>query len=105
TGKIVILGANGSDRTKTDGAKTLQVIGANGNTATVSGEYMYVLDGSGNVRAATYEAGYQYDGTGNGHGVGMSQYGAYSLAEQGYDYRYILKYYYTGTEVVQNRGL
>ncbi|URN92928.1 MAG: SpoIID/LytB domain-containing protein [Candidatus Pristimantibacillus lignocellulolyticus] len=105
TGKIVILGANQLDRTKTDGAKTLQVVGANGNTATVNGEYMYVLDGSGNVRAATADAGYQYNGKGNGHGVGMSQYGAYGLAEQGYDYQYILKYYYTGTEVVQNRGL
>lgn len=102
TGKIVILGANRLDRTKTDGAKTLQVVGANGTTATVSGEYMFVLDGSGNVRAATSEAGYQYDGTGNGHGVGMSQYGAYSLATQGYDYQYILKYYYTGTTVTKD---
>ncbi|MCR8655736.1 SpoIID/LytB domain-containing protein [Paenibacillus endoradicis] len=102
TGKIVILGANKLDRTKTDGAKALQVVGANGNTATVSGEYMYVLDGSGNVRAATTDAGYQYNGTGNGHGVGMSQYGAYALAEQGYDYQYILKYYYTGTTVTKD---
>jgi len=102
TGKIVILGANKLDRTKTDGAKTLQVVGANGNTATVSGEYLYVLDASGNVRAATADAGYQYNGKGNGHGVGMSQYGAYGLAEQGYDYQYILKYYYTGTTVTKD---
>ena len=102
TGKVVILGANQNGRTKTDGAKTLQVVGANGNTSTVSGDYMYVLDGSGNVRAATYDAGYQYDGKGNGHGVGMSQYGAYSLAAQGYDYQYILKYYYTGTTVTKD---
>lgn len=102
TGKVVILGANQSNRTKTDGAKTLQVIGANGNTASANGEYLYILDGSGNVRAATKDAGFQYNGTGNGHGVGMSQYGAYGLAEQGYDYEYILKYYYTGTTIAKD---
>lgn len=102
TGKIVILGANQSIRTKADGAKSLQVVGANGNTATVNSEYLYVLDGSGNVRTATGDAGYQYNGTGFGHGVGMSQYGAYGLAEQGYDYDYILKYYYKGTTITKD---
>ena len=37
--------------------------------------------------------------TGYGHGVGMSQYGANVLAAGGMDYREILKWYYTGTEV------
>ena len=36
---------------------------------------------------------------GNGHRVGMSQYGAQAMAEAGYDYREILKWYYTGVEV------
>ncbi len=36
---------------------------------------------------------------GYGHGVGMSQYGAKLLAEQGYDYREILAHYYPGTEI------
>lgn len=38
---------------------------------------------------------------GNGHGVGMSQYGANGLAEQGYKYDSILLYYYPGTRLVQ----
>ncbi len=38
---------------------------------------------------------------GNGHGVGLCQYGAEALAEQGYDYQEILKYYYTGTDLYQ----
>lgn len=37
--------------------------------------------------------------TGYGHGVGMSQYGANVLAAGGMDYREILAWYYTGTEV------
>lgn len=36
---------------------------------------------------------------GYGHGVGMSQYGADYLARQGYSYKEILTYYYTGTTV------
>ena len=36
---------------------------------------------------------------GYGHGVGMSQWGAKALAEQGADYRTILVHYYPGTEL------
>lgn len=36
---------------------------------------------------------------GYGHGVGMSQYGANHLANQGYTYEEILKHYYTGAEI------
>jgi stage II sporulation protein D len=42
--------------------------------------------------------------TGYGHGVGMCQYGARGLAEHGYDYRTILKHYYTGVEVTRLKG-
>jgi stage II sporulation protein D len=38
-------------------------------------------------------------GAGFGHGVGMSQYGAYGFAEQGHTYDQILRHYYTGTEL------
>ena len=36
---------------------------------------------------------------GYGHGVGMSQYGANSMAKKGYKYEEILKYYYSGIEL------
>ncbi len=38
-------------------------------------------------------------GAGNGHGVGMSQYGAYGYALHGADYRSILAHYYQGTSL------
>ena len=38
-------------------------------------------------------------GGGWGHGIGMSQYGAYGMARNGSSYRDILTHYYTGTEV------
>ena len=36
---------------------------------------------------------------GYGHGVGMSQYGANGMAKEGYNYKDILKHYYTGIEI------
>lgn len=42
---------------------------------------------------------------GKGHGVGMCQYGANRLAEQGYDFRAILEHYYTGTQVEPPPGM
>ena len=38
-------------------------------------------------------------GHGWGHGVGMSQYGAYGYAQHGWTYQRILTHYYTGTEI------
>src|SRR3990172_1476414 len=39
-------------------------------------------------------------GSGSGHGVGMSQWGARELAQQGRSFREILQFYYPGTEVI-----
>jgi stage II sporulation protein D len=50
--------------------------------------------------AAPASADYVIDGRGWGHGVGMSQYGAYGYAlNEGRDFRWILGHYYTGTTV------
>jgi stage II sporulation protein D len=38
-------------------------------------------------------------GHGFGHGVGMSQYGAYGYAKHGEGYRFILAHYYSGTTI------
>jgi stage II sporulation protein D len=39
---------------------------------------------------------YVFEGKGYGHGVGLSQWGAHAMAEEGYDYRDILAFYYDG---------
>tara|TARA_Y100001968_G_scaffold265970_1_gene255297 strand:+ start:771 stop:1241 length:471 start_codon:yes stop_codon:yes gene_type:complete len=39
------------------------------------------------------------EGYGAGHGVGMSQWGAKSMAEKGSSFREILKHYYTGVQI------
>src|SRR5690606_21774484 len=40
-----------------------------------------------------------FTGSGWGHGVGMSQYGAYNMAKQGVSAAEILQHYYPGTAV------
>jgi len=42
---------------------------------------------------------YSFDGRGWGHGIGMSQYGAKEMAEEGFTYDEILKHYYTGVTI------
>ena len=43
--------------------------------------------------------GYRFIGGGFGHGVGMSQTGAYNLGKQGYTHGQILSFYYPGTQL------
>ena len=42
---------------------------------------------------------FTFEGRGYGHGVGMSQWGAKEMADQGFTYKDILSYYYRGTRV------
>lgn len=50
------------------------------------------VDDAGNVT---------FSGRGYGHGVGMSQWGAYALAEQGHSAEEIVEHYFTGVDVVK----
>ena len=45
--------------------------------------------------------GFRFKGRGWGHGVGLCQYGAKTLADFGYSYEDILKYYYPDTDITQ----
>ena len=56
-------------------------------------------DGQQTPSAAYGEAVFVVSGRGWGHGVGMSQYGAYGQALAGRTYDQILAHYYTGTEI------
>lgn len=54
---------------------------------------------SANVSVSLSGETFTFTTKGYGHGVGMSQYGANAMAEQGADYRAILSHYYTGAEL------
>jgi stage II sporulation protein D len=51
----------------------------------------------GFTAAARADTTFSIRGGGDGHGIGMSQYGAYGYALHGADYRTILAHYYQGT--------
>lgn len=52
------------------------------------------------VHISTVKDGkFVFEGVGAGHGVGMSQNGAQAMAQMGYDYKEILKHYYTGITI------
>jgi SpoIID/LytB domain protein len=49
----------------------------------------------------TGDVTFTFHGRGNGHGVGLSQWGAYGMATLGYDYEAILKHYYQGIQLTK----
>lgn len=48
---------------------------------------------------------YVFEGRGFGHGVGLSQWGAHAMAQEGRSYRDILTYYYTDVRIQQRDGV
>ena len=56
---------------------------------------------SANFKVTINEDNVEFDVIGYGHGVGMSQTGADSLAKQGKTYSDIIKHFYTGVEIAE----
>jgi stage II sporulation protein D len=67
--------------------------------ASALGATAHALPPSPPPTATPGEALFLVSGRGYGHGVGMSQFGAFGMANAGYTYDKILAYYYTGTEL------
>lgn len=53
----------------------------------------------GSASCQDWDCTIKFSGRGWGHGVGMSQWGAKGMAELGFKFDDILKYYYTGVEI------
>ena len=51
------------------------------------------------IRTAASSGSFLITTKGYGHGVGLSQWGAKSLAEQGWTYEAILTHYFPGTQL------
>lgn len=98
---------NGSDPLDLSGGIT--VINGDGTISTITGGYVVTDAGVEELTANSSDVTsssatgtvFTFSGTGWGHNVGMSQYGAYSMANLGYTYQDILQFYYTGVMIVQ----
>lgn len=100
TGRYTIMGADGSTRTYPESALQLHAVQGSGSAAVQ--DQMFIMNGDGEVRLATKEPSYVFHGKGFGHGLGLSQWGARGLAEQGHSYKEILSHYFKGVTIVKD---
>ena len=54
---------------------------------------------------AAASGSFTFYGSGDGHGIGMSQWGAYGLAKMGWTDKRIIQHFYKGTKVVSSSSL
>lgn len=81
---------------------TVYVIGSEG-TVVNRIEDMVVISAAGesSLASGASPVSYTINGRGYGHLVGMSQWGAIAMADQGFTYEQILSHYYTGISIVK----
>lgn len=100
---------NGSD-SQLSGLDGVSVISGGGKITELGGDTVSVISSSGTSTVtasggtaakptSSKKGNFTITGTGNGHNVGMSQYGAKAMAEEGYDYIDILEFYYTDIDI------
>lgn len=65
----------------------------------ISGKELMELLGLDSTRFIIFPTGVKFISRGKGHGIGLCLYGANKMAEEGYSFEEILKYYYTGVEI------
>lgn len=99
TGSYTVLGADGKKVSKT-GSQGASVLSASGQS-TSSSNALVVMSGDRQARAVTQGQNFMFLGQGNGHGLGLSQWGAKGMADEGYDYQAILKHYYQNATIVK----
>jgi stage II sporulation protein D len=90
--------SDGSDTT-TQYLKGMKIKRADGTDSIIEDLNLGVKTNGSTVLTATSPKTFTFTGNGWGHLLGMSQWGARGMAEQGYTYEQILKHYYTGVEV------
>ncbi|MBF0478580.1 MAG: SpoIID/LytB domain-containing protein [Candidatus Omnitrophica bacterium] len=86
--------------------RKIKVIDSDGKFVLLTGKDFRDILGPNDIRSNNYDIvmqGFYFDvvGKGWGHGVGMSQWGAYEMAKEGFDYKKILELYYPGADLEQ----
>ena len=84
--------------------KDIRILHSRGELVITGQEFRRVL-GYAKVRSTRFsidriDRHVVFAGKGAGHGVGLCQWGAKEMAELGYPYQTILRYYYPGTEIL-----
>jgi stage II sporulation protein D len=83
---------------------SMKVVGDRGTKSFSGPQLRKALDLRSTLFSVSYADGlFSVNGRGYGHGLGMSQWGANSLAQQGLDYRQILGHYYQNVRLTPIR--
>jgi stage II sporulation protein D len=90
-------------RDPTGRAILINIIGSPAIKSFNGNDFRLIL-GWKNLKSTWFDLSFQdgkfvFTGHGFGHGVGMSQWGAKAMAEKGYNYRQILKFYFPKAEI------
>ena len=93
------------ERNASERIKTLKIVTRDGKEVFISGKDFRNIVGPNLIKSNNYTIemkGYFVDfyGKGWGHGVGLCQWGARAMAQQGYRFDEILNYYYPGARIV-----
>ena len=97
---VSVLGANGQVTALNPSG--LKVVTAVGQQTLAAQSSYHLLGADGQQRQTSGQAAsFLFVGSGFGHGVGISQHGAYAMARNGHTYDEIIKYYLYGVEIVQ----
>ncbi|GBF79650.1 SpoIID/LytB domain-containing protein [Aphanothece sacrum] len=79
---------------------TLKVVGNRGSRRITDDQLRQALDIKSTLFTVSTDNGtFQIDGRGYGHGIGLSQWGSYYLAQQGVLYDQILSHYYQNAQL------
>jgi stage II sporulation protein D len=94
------------ERSPSGRVRRLKIMDRQGGSVIVTGKTFRQTLGPNFVRSLKFDVdmqGYYFDliGHGWGHGVGMSQWGAYSMATQRYNFEEILAFYYPNAELIE----
>ncbi len=97
---IEVAGRDSSGR-----AESVRIRHSGGDTV-ISGNQLRLKLGATRLKSTLFQlnqsaSNVTFKGKGYGHGVGMSQWGAYQMAAEGHDYKSILRHYYGPTRLAR----
>ncbi|MGF7185350.1 stage II sporulation protein D [Desulfitispora alkaliphila] len=101
--EVTILGSDGSAQKINDGTNLFGIGGSSQPRVIGSDQGYYYVKGADRgirVMPQTFQ-NIEIIGKGHGHGLGMSQWGAIGMANNGYNYTEIIKHYYGGQDKSQ----
>jgi stage II sporulation protein D len=97
-----------TDRTSSNRVAELAFVADYGEEMMTAADFRR-LAGYGKIQSTLFEVvktpdGFHFEGYGNGHGVGMCQWAAKEMAQNGFEFSDILQFFYNGVKIRPFKG-